>query len=405
MPATRQLLCLVLPVALAGAVVAALAQPVEPDPVAATRDALARARSQGEAARSRAIKLEAEAARVTQAAEKTAREAAAVAARIQQSEAEIAGHEARIRLIEAQRVELSRRLAERQRPLVRLTAALQRLSRRPLILSLLQPGSVEDTMHLRAMLDTLLPEVERRTAALRGELGRGRVLQAQAVAAAGDLRAGEGELEQRRRTLAALESRQRLASRAASGTADRESERALALAEEARDLGVLVQDLASAGALRERLARLPGPLLRPPRPSESQVVVTEIADPTPAPTLSGYILPVQGRLIAGFGDAAPGELRSRGIVLAPRPGAQAVAPAPGRVAFAGPYRGYGQIVIIDHGRGWTSLVTGLARLDAAVGEEVVAGSPLGTAAPVDPRVTVELRSQGEPVNPLEAGRG
>jgi septal ring factor EnvC (AmiA/AmiB activator) len=71
------------------------------------------------------------------------------------------------------------------------------------------------------------------------------------------------------------------------------------------------------------------------------------------------------------------------------------------VAFAGAYRGYGQIVIIEHPGGWTSLVTGLAQLDARVGDTLVAGSPLGTAGPGAPVVTLELRQNGKPVNPLE----
>jgi len=87
--------------------------------------------------------------------------------------------------------------------------------------------------------------------------------------------------------------------------------------------------------------------------------------------------------------------------LATRSEAQAVAPAKGRVAFAGPYRGYDDIVIIEHDGGWTSVVTGLAQLDAEVGDQLVEGAPIGRAGKADPVVTVELRRAGEPVNPLQ----
>jgi septal ring factor EnvC (AmiA/AmiB activator) len=283
---------------------------------------------------------------------------------------------------------------------MQLTAALQRLSRRPPALSLLQPGSVQDAMHLRAMLETMLPEIERRTAALRYEIDRSRALQQKAVLAANGLRASKSELAQRRQSLVALETRQRLASRTASGLADREVERSLALAEKARDLDALALELGRAGELREALARLPGPVMRPARPAEARVTATE----APAPTVAGpsnYVMPVAGRLLSGFGVAVPGAPMTRGVALAARAGAQAVAPAAGRVAFAGPYRGYGQIVIIEHAGGWTSLVTGLARLDARVGDTLVAGSPLGIAGTGSPIVTLELRHDGEPVNPLQ----
>jgi len=75
------------------------------------------------------------------------------------------------------------------------------------------------------------------------------------------------------------------------------------------------------------------------------------------------------------------------------------------VAFSGPYRGYGEIVIIAHPGRWTSLVTGLARLETRVGDMVVAGSPLGVAGPgrsgAGPVIGLELRREGTPVNPLE----
>ena len=114
-----------------------------------------------------------------------------------------------------------------------------------------------------------------------------------------------------------------------------------------------------------------------------------------------YLLPVAGRLVTGFGTVAAGQAQSRGISILAAGGAQVVAPGAGRVAFAGPYRGYGLIVIIEHSGGWTSLVTGLAQLDCRVGDQLVAGGSLGRAGPDRPLLTLELRRQGQSVNPLD----
>ena len=257
-------------------------------------------------------------------------------------------------------------------------------------------------MHMRALLATMLPEVTRRTADLRGELDRGRVLRENAAATIERLRTEQANLGQRRAALAALETQQRLAARQSAGVADRESERALALAEQVSDLGALADNLGRAGALRDELARLPGPIMRPNQPAEASGLPLDTAPPAIAarPALA-VLLPVQGRLVAGFGADLPGQPRSRGVAIAAQAGAQVISPGAGRVAFAGAYRGFGQIVIVDHGGGWTSLVTGLAQLDVGVGNELVAGSPLGSAGPGRPVVTLELRHDGQPVNPLD----
>lgn len=369
------------------------------------RQAIARAQAEGQAARNRAESLEAQAAKVTETVERTAREAAGIAARIQQAEARIAVHEAQARLIAHRQAELRARLAEKQQPLVRLTAALQLMSRRPPVLSLLRPGSLDDAIHMRAVLGTVLPEVERRTAAVRRDLDQAKKLQLAAVQAARDLRQGQVELGQKRQSLLAIEARQRLASREASGIAARESERALALAEEARDLDSLSAEMVRAGQLRRALAALPGPVQRPENPRDAVVFATNTQAVASASGLPEYVMPIAGRLAAGFGDAKTGQPRSQGVVLSVRSGAQAIAPAPGRVVFAGPYRGYGQIVIIEHEGGWTSLVTGLAQLDTRVGAVLVTGSPIGIAGAGHPVITLELRRNGVPVNPLDHVRG
>ncbi len=368
-----------------------------------TREALQRAQRQAAEAERRGARLESEARAATEAAEKTAREAAALAARIQQAEADIAAAEAQLSLIDGQREQLSRRLAERREPLVRLTASLQKLARRPLVLSALRPGSLRETVYLRAILETTIPQVRERTAALRGEIERSRALERDQRQALATLRTNEERLDERRTRLAALETRQRLESHSATGAADRENERALALAEEARDLDALVDRLGEAGNLRSELEALPGPVMRPAQPETARVAAVPSASPSPARSTApaGYQLPVTGRTIAGFGTETGGGTLSRGISIAPREAAQVIAPAGGRVAFAGPYRGYERIVILEHADGWTSLVTGLARADVAVGDELVGGAPLGVAGVERPVVTLELRRAGEPVNPLD----
>ncbi|MEP3052133.1 MAG: peptidoglycan DD-metalloendopeptidase family protein [Erythrobacter sp.] len=375
---------------------------LEPEEAAAQ---LERAQREAASAQERAEQLAARAETAVQEADRTAREAAALAARIQQSEAEIAAAQARFSLAQSQRQDLARRLADRQQPLVRLTAALQTMSRRPMTLSALQPGSLRETVYVRAVLDSAVPQIRSRTAALRGDLDKGRALEAEAGNALEALRAGEQSLRERRASLTELEAGQRVASRTARGVAARERERALALAEEALDLDGLIGELDEASALRRELAALPGPVVRPPRPSASQVVVASSSGAdaglslgAPAPD---FQLPVQGRTLAGFGELRDSGQRTTGVSIAPASNAQVVSPSAGRVAFSGPYRGFGRIVIIEHEGGWTSLITGLANSDVDVGDTVLAGSPLGLAAETEPSITFELRRAGDPVNPLE----
>ena len=364
---------------------------------------LARAARASRRAETRAARLTLEAEAATEAATRTAREAAALAASIQQAEADIEVARARYSLTRAERAALTARLADQQEPTARLAAALQTASRRPLALSALQPGSLKEVVYVRAVLDSAVPQIRERTAGLRADLQRGRALEADAARALSALRASETDLRTRRQNLAALEGQQRLASRNARRAALREAERALALAEEARDLDGLVARLDDIAAVRRELAALPGPVLRP-----KDLAAAPSTAPAPTPSASAsappprdFQLPVDGRMLLGFGARRASGLVSSGLELAPVAGAQVVAPASGRVAFAGPYRGFGRIVIIEHEGGWTSLLTGLARVDAEVGDNVIAGSPMGAAGGRDAPVTFELRRDGIPVNPLQ----
>ncbi len=165
-----------------------------------------------------------------------------------------------------------------------------------------------------------------------------------------------------------------------------ESDRAIALGERARDIVDQLDELGEASDTRAALAALPGPLPRP----DSQTA------PLPPPT---YRLPVRGAVATGFGEISDSGVRARGLTLTVTPGAIVVAPAPGRIAFSKRFRGYRRIVILDHGDGWTTTVTGLAASVGPVGGRVVTGTPIGRAPTDDATpVTIELRRRGVPVD-------
>ena len=357
---------------------------------------LAEAKAQSQAAAQRSQRLEAQAGRERDQARQARAQEAAVAARIQQAEADIAAGQARIEIIRRQLGEQRARLAERQGPIVRLVAALQSLARRPVLISVVQPGSVNDIVHVRAVLASSLPVIHARTANVRADLARTRALQADAALATRTLADSRTRLEAQRLALTRLEAEHRLRSRSLGRDALFESDRAIAMGERARDIVDLMDQLGNQAAVRESLESLPGPLPRPPRPGEVASPFDSVSWPHGSPP---YRLPVVGKVVVGLGELSDAGVRSRGLTIASATEAAVVAPAAGRIAYAGAFRGYGTIVIIDHGGGWTSLVSGLGAASVRVGESVGQGAPIGRATKGDdPRVTIELRRKGRAVD-------
>lgn len=382
----RALAILVLP-----AMLSPVATSAQQDGAVPAREQLTRANAAARKASQRAERLERQAAAAGDAAARARREQAAVAARAEAAEADIAAARARIALVDRALAEQRRRLDARRAPTMRLVAALQSLARRPAVLTLLQPGSARDAVHVRALLASVVPVVQARSAAVRGEIERTRRLREGARAAAESLRDGRQRLEAQRLRLVQIEAEGRLRSRTLARGALVESDRAIALGEEARDIVDRIEVEAAAGETRERLLALGGPLPRPGGEGGGP-------DRGPPP----YRLPVAGRVVTGLGEVSDSGVRSRGLTLAVARRAAVVAPAPGRVVFARPFGTYGTVVILDHGEGWTTLLSGLAATQVARGDRVGQGMPIGRAGDGDDgRVTVELRRRGVPFDLIE----
>ncbi|MEO1046074.1 MAG: peptidoglycan DD-metalloendopeptidase family protein [Pseudomonadota bacterium] len=366
--------------------------------VAETRQAMEAAEAQAKAALERAEALQDRADKAVRKADRAKADIQVMAARVQESEARIAAAEARIAIIDRLKQAQERRLARRQEPVIRLTAALQQLSRRPTALALVKPGSLEETVRVRALMASIRPQVDALSQELRDDIARSRLLREQAEEAAALLRDARQRLEDRRLALARLETRARLESRELTGGAQLEEDRAIALAENARDLDELIDRITVSGSLREQLAALDGPRLRPDRP-ELSTVVTGANRAARRSTRPAYVVPVIGALITGFGEVSDSGVTARGITIRAGDAAQIVAPASSRVAYAGNYRGFGKIIILEHDGGWTTLITGLGKVDAAVGDDIAQGTPIGRApAGEGGDIIIELRRNGQPVD-------
>lgn len=360
---------------------AAFAQAAPPS----ARTAIATAASEAKEAAERARRFEKAAAEARNAADRARAEAEALIAAIETSEAEITAAEARVRMIEAAIAERQGRLAERQRPVVQLTAALQTMARRPPALALVQPGTVEEVARVRALLAATLPAIRQRTADLRAELAEAAELRARGREALQALAARREELGRSRVSLARLEESQRRRSGVLVRSALGEGDRSIALSEEGRELAAGMPARAFEARLLKELASLPPPI---PRPQWASY-------PPPKKGPSAYRLPLEGELVTGFGEISGSGIHSRGVIVRPASALPVIAPRSGRIAYAGGFRSYGQIVIIDHGGGWTTTITNLAALRVAKGEAVTAGAPIGRAA-AESEVGVELRRHGVP---------
>lgn len=380
-----------------GAGLAAASLPAQnasvPPLIETQQDRLRTARAESAAALKRSQALEVQASRARDAAMRASAERAAAEARITAAQADIAAARARIAIIDRMIVVQRDRLAERQEPMVRLIAAIQSLARRPEILGVVQPGSLRDAVHVRALLGSVGPVIEARSQSVRSEIDRTRQLRGAAGVAIASLNSGVDRLDAERMRLIESEARQRLRAGELARGALVESDRAIALGERARDL-IADIDIAEDTAVTEtRLATLAGPLPRP-----------EGEGPAPIPAgAAPYRLPVAGNVATGFGELSENGVRARGISLTAPANAAVTAPAAGRVVFARSFRRYGRIVIIDHGDGWSTLVTGLAALSVEPGAQIAQGAPLGRAGSDQADagglpITVELRRHGQPVD-------
>ena len=364
-------------------------------------------------------------------AQKLAVQHARILARLHDAEQATGIAAVRIAALADRRREAAARLALRAADITPLLPVLERLALFPSETMLAAPVPPEQAVRGALVLGGILRTLEREARALRAEQAAVAALQVLldaempqlTEAQAAQERAAQALDEQLRATRAegrAAEDEAGKAARRAAVEAARaeglkaaiaqlEAERRAAEAQARReaDEATRKRQTTAAAAARSRQAALAAPAGPGMSEASSGVGSAQAALPLAAlpPAAPPLAAPVSGTLVRGFGettDSGP----ATGLSYHAAPGARVFSPCGGRVVFAGPFRSFGQLVIVDCGGGYHFVLAGFERIDFGVGQKVASGTPVGVMPGWDPRtgsgrpsLYVELRRAGQAVNP------
>jgi murein hydrolase activator len=341
-----------------------------------------------EAGRNRTEELDREAARIKDELGQLQRTLVESARRAQGQEETVTELESRLDSYRVEERSLLAGLNARRAAIDKTLGALQRIGRVPPTAMLASPDNVTDAVRTSVLLSAIVPELSAQAQSFRSELLA--------------LRQIRGEIIRRRARLDNAVDRLKREQIALDRLIDRKSSlrsRTLAESEEER------RQIAALSASARDLTNLIDRIEQRPRDAPTRLALRPPDTTKPFSAARGTLaLPARGPVVIRFGERSALGLRSQGISVATRGGAQIVAPYDGRIVFAGPFRRYGQLLIIAHGEGYHTLLAGFASIDGVVGQWLLAGEPVGKMGQQEsqrkPELYIELRQNGEPMNPL-----
>lgn len=342
-----------------------------------------------------------EIAAAIEAQDSVAEQLGSIAQSIQAQEALIAASEAELQKLAAERAGLLAELGEKQDSLSELLAALQRLEQNPPPALVVEPGDILSALRGAMLLGTLVPELNTEAQALALKLDQLGQIEA-AIGTRGKEVAQEiARLEGQRAELGRLVTQKKGLVSKSSAELEAERGRTRALADRARSLKQLLAGLAEERKRQE--AEAAERLAAEERERQRQENLQRAPKLAFADAKGKLAFPAQGQIVRGFGEPDGLGRETQGVMIATRAGAQVTAPADGKVEFAGPFRSYGEVIILNPGGGYRVLLAGMDKVTADVGEFLRAGEPVGEMGSGPASVTLfgEVVQDGRPVLYIE----
>jgi murein hydrolase activator len=338
---------------------------------------------------------------------------------VQKLEGEIDRTEGRLKALLTNEEKLRASLAGRRAVLAEVLAALQRMGHRPPPAILVRPQDALASIRSAILLGAVVPDLRVAADALAGDLKALVAVRREREQERDRLRENATALaEGRTRIALIIDERQKQRAASLDALAN-EEKRAAALAGQATSLRDLIARMesenataAAAAAAAEKAAAI-ALTESGDRPARSLGDANRLTPKVAFGTAKGLLpLPANGSQIKAFGENDGLGGKSQGISLATREGAQISSPTDGWVVYSGPFRSYGQLLIINAGDGYHVLLAGMERIDVQLGQFVLAGEPVAAMtsqrlASVDavaigvtqPVLYIEFRKDGASIDP------
>lgn len=406
-----------LPAAAQVAAPAQQATSASPEAIKQREQELEAAREQQRKAAELQQKLKADIADIGQDRSKLNQQLIDIAAQVRGVETRIGDAETRLRPLDSREQQIRASLDSRRSEIVEVLAALQRAGRRTPPALLVRPEDALQSLRTAMLLGSVVPELRGRAEKLAGDLGELVALRKTIATERDALGLDRDRLKDDQVRLAALVDERQRKQSAIEKDMEAEGARAITLSKQVDSLQGLIakleQDLKSA-AKAAATANLQGS----PASPNGKPNLGALKDParlSPAiafASAKGLLgLPVNGTKIRDFGGSDGAGGVEKGISLASRAGAQVTTPCDGWVVYAGPFRSYGQLLILNAGGGYHVLIAGMERISVNIGQFVLTGEPVATMGSTSqvasilattasqPVLYVEFRKDGTPIDP------
>ena len=388
-----------------------------PDAIKQRERELEAARAQQKSATEAQAKLKADIAAIGQDRSKLNQQLIDIAAQVRGVETRIGDAEARLQPLDLREQQIRGSLDSRRLEIVEVLAALQRAGRRSPPALLVRPEDALQSLRTAMLLGSVVPELRARAQKLTVDLTELVTLRKTIATERDRLALDRDKLRDDQTRLAALVDLRQLQQSSIEKDMEAEGARAIALSRQADSLQGLIakmeQDLKSA-ATAAAAASLQGA----PASLNGKPNLGALKDParlSPAIAFASakglFAMPVNGVKIRDFGGSDGAGGVEKGISLTTRRGAQVTTPCDGWVVYAGPFRSYGQLLILNAGGGYHVLIAGMERISVNIGQFVLTGEPVATMGTVSqvasilatnasqPVLYVEFRKDGTPIDP------
>jgi murein hydrolase activator len=388
-----------------------------PDAIKQRAQELEATRAQQQSAAELQQKLKADLAAIGQDRSKLNQRLIDIATQVRAVETRIGDTETRLQPLDTREQQIRATLESRRSEIIEVLAALQRAGRRSPPALLVRPEDALQSLRTAMLLGSVVPELRGRAAKLAADLGELVALRKNIATERDRLAADRDKLRDDQTRLAALiDERQRKQS-AIEKDMEAEGARAVVLARQVDSLqgliGKMEQDLNSAAKAAAAASLRGAPVAVNGKPNLGALKDPARMSPAIAfASAKGLLaLPVNGSKIREFGGSDGAGGAEKGISLSTRAGAQVTTPCDGWVVYAGPFRSYGQLLILNAGGGYHVLIAGMERISVNIGQFVLTGEPvatMGTKSQVasilaanasQPVLYVEFRKDGTPIDP------